>query len=273
MEGERMKFTLALCQMKNFADKSASHAAAAEKTREAARAGARMIALPEMWNCPYANQYFRAYAEGEDGESVRFMSELARENGVWLIGGSIPEIEGDKVYNTSYIFSPDGRRVGKHRKIHLFDVNVKGGIRFIESDTLSAGEQRTVVETEFGKIGVAICYDVRFSELFAAMASDGARIVVLPAAFNMTTGPAHWELLMRTRALDNQIYFAACSPARDHAAPYQAFGHSCIVSPWGEYCGKTDSRESIVYGDIDFDYLEDVRGQIPVRKQRRPDLY
>ncbi|MDR2296020.1 MAG: carbon-nitrogen hydrolase family protein [Clostridiales Family XIII bacterium] len=268
-----MKFKLALCQMKGHTEKAAAHAAACTHIREAAGNGARVIGLPEIWNCPYSNKYFRAFAEDEAGESVRLMARLAKENGVWLIGGSIPELADDKIYNTCYIFSPEGQRIGKYRKIHLFDIDVKGSVRFMESETLSAGDRRTLIDTEFGKIGVAICYDVRFPELFTAMAADGARLIVLPGAFTVPTGAAHWELLMRARALDNRIYFAACSPARDLKAPYHAYGHSCIVTPWGDFCGKTDARESIVYGDIDFDYLEEIRAQIPLQNQRRPEAY
>jgi predicted amidohydrolase len=259
--------------MKGYMEKTAAHKSAKAYIQEAAQTGANMICLPEMWNCPYSSKYFHAYAEGEDGESVRLMSELARENGVWLIGGSIPEISGDSVYNTAFVFSPQGRIMGKHRKIHLYDVDIEGGIRFVESETLSAGSKKTVVDTEFGKIGVAVCYDVRFPPLFAAMAAEGAQLILLPAAFNMTTGPAHWDLLMRARALDQQVYFAACSPARDLAAPYQAFGHSCIINPWGEYCGQADSHESILYGDIDLDYLNSVRAQLPLGRQRHPEAY
>jgi predicted amidohydrolase len=267
-----MKFKLALCQIKGGFDKSKSRDAAGAAVRFAAAAGARVAALPEIWNCPYANKYFREYSESDGGETVQFMSALAREAGVWLVGGSIPEACGGSLYNTSYIFSPSGEIIGKHRKIHLFDVRIKGGINFIESESLTPGDRRTVVETEFGKIGVAICYDVRFPALFSAMADDGAKLIILPAAFNMTTGPAHWEILMRSRALDNQVYFAACSPARDLSAPYQAYGHSCVANPWGEFCGKADSQESVLLADIDLDYLESVREQMPTRAQRRPDV-
>ncbi|MDR0424335.1 MAG: carbon-nitrogen hydrolase family protein [Clostridiales Family XIII bacterium] len=268
-----MKFKLALCQMKGSFDKGECHNAAAAAIREAAAAGARVVSLPEIWNCPYSNKYFRDYAEGEGGESVGLMSSLARENGIWLIGGSIPEISGGDIYNTCYVFSPDGEIIGKHRKIHLFDVDIPGGIRFIESETLSAGNEKTVFDTEFGKIGVAICFDVRFPDLFSSMANDGARLIVLPAAFNMTTGPAHWDIVMRARALDNQVYFAACSPARDLASPYHAYGHSCVVNPWGEFCAKADSRECIVYSEIDYGYLEDVRRQIPTHVQRNTNRF
>ncbi|MDR1135614.1 MAG: carbon-nitrogen hydrolase family protein [Clostridiales Family XIII bacterium] len=268
-----MKFKLALCQMKGSVKKSECQKSAVAAIREAAAAGAQVVSLPEIWNCPYSNSYFRDYAEDGNGESVLMMSESARENKIWLIGGSIPEISDGNIYNTSYIFSPEGKLVGKHRKIHLFDVNIPGGIQFFESNTLSAGSEKTVFDTEFGKIGVAICFDVRFPDLFSSMTNDGARLIVLPAAFNMTTGPAHWDIIMRARALDNQIYFAACAPARDLASSYHSYGHSCIINPWGEFCAKADSRECIIYSEIDYDYLEEIRTQIPTHIQRNTNRF
>lgn len=268
-----MNFRLALCQMKIVLEKAQNLSAAEAMIREAAGNGADMIALPEMFNCPYSNKYFRAYAEEESGETVRFLSSLAKELGIYLIGGSIPELDNGNVYNTSFCFNKEGELIGKHRKIHLFDIDVKGGIRFMESETLTPGGSVTVLDTEFGRIGVGICYDVRFPELFRKMTLLGAKLVILPGAFNMTTGPAHWELTMRARALDNQVYFAAVSPARDTEGPYQAYGNSCVASPWGEFCGKTDARESIVYAKIDLDYVEEIRGQLPLLKHRKPELY
>jgi len=266
-------FQLALCQMKVTMEKKQNLAAAESMIREAAEKGAKVVALPEMFNCPYSNKYFREYSEDAGGETVRFLSSLAKELKIYLVGGSIPELENDKVYNTSFSFNKEGEIIGKHRKIHLFDIDVKGGIRFMESETLTPGETVTILDTEFCKIGVAICYDVRFPELFRKMTLAGVRLVILPGAFNMTTGPAHWDLTMRARALDNQIYFAAISPARDTEGPYQAYGNSCVVNPWGEFCGRTDARESIVYAKIDLDYVEEIRNQLPLLKHRRPALY
>ena len=268
-----MIFQLALCQMKVAMEKKQNLAAAEVMIREAAEKGSHVIALPEMFNCPYSNKYFREYAEEDGGETVRFLSSLAKELKIYLIGGSIPEFEDDKVYNTSYSFNKEGDTIGKHRKIHLFDINVTGGIRFMESETLTPGETVTILDTEFCRIGVAICYDVRFPELFRKMTLAGAKLVILPGAFNMTTGPAHWDLTMRARALDNQIYFAAVSPARDTQGPYQAYGNSCVVNPWGEFSGRTDARESIVYAKIDLDYVEEIRDQLPLLKHRRPASY
>ena len=131
----------------------------------------------------------------------------------------------------------------------------------------------TVIDTEFCRIGVAICYDVRFPEWFRKMALAGAKLIVLPAAFNLTTGPAHWDLTMRARALDNQVYFAANSPARDNDGPYQAYGGSCIVDPWGKFIARTDESEGIVYGDIDLEYVDSIREQLPLLKHRREELY
>ena len=190
-------FKLALCQIKGSFDKKESMATVTRYVETAAENGAQVISLPEMWNCPYSNDYFREYAEVEDGPTVKFLSDLAAKHDIYLIGGSIPELDGDKVYNTSFSFDRSGQIIGKHRKVHLFDIDVKGGIRFMESDTLTAGKDMTILDTEFGKIGVAICYDVRFPEWFRKMALAGAKLIVLPAAFNMTTGPAHWDITMR----------------------------------------------------------------------------
>lgn len=266
-------FKIGLCQMLGSMDKEECKEKAETMVTEAAGGGAQVVALPEMWNCPYSNDYFRDYAETEDGPSVQFLSDLAKKNGIYLIGGSISELDGDRVYNTSFSFDRKGNIIGKHRKAHLFDIDVKGGIRFMESDTLSPGDKATVIETEYCKIGVAICYDVRFPELSRKMALEGAKLIVLPAAFNLTTGPAHWDLTMRARALDNQVYFAAVSPARDMNGVYQAYGSTCITTPWGEFLAKADEKETIVYGDIDLDYVESIRQQLPLLKHRREELY
>lgn len=266
-------FKIALCQMKVSADKEQNRAKAAACIREAAESGAKIISLPEMWNCPYSNDYFRDFAEPEEGESVGMMSELAKELGIYLIGGTIPELEEGKVYNTAFCFGKGGQIIGKHRKVHLFDIDVEGKFRFMESDTLTAGDRLTVIDTEFCKVGVAICYDVRFPEWFRKMALEGAKLIVLPAAFNTTTGPVHWDLLMRSRAMDNQVYFAANAPAQDDYGIFKAYGNSCIVDPWSEFVAHADEKECILYGDIDLEKVENIRQQLPLLKHRRPQLY
>jgi predicted amidohydrolase len=268
-----IKYTLSLCQFSSSFDKAVSRAKAGDFVRRAAADGAAVVALPEMWNCPYENRYFREYAEPADGETVEFMAKLAAECGVYLVGGSIPELDGDKLRNTSFIFSADGSLLGRFSKMHMFDVDIEGGVTFKESATLTAGTSLTVVDTEFGKIGVAICYDARFPEMFRIMADAGAHLVVMPASFSPVTGAAHWDILMQSRAVDEQIYIAACSPAPDPAAPYQAFGHSCIVNPWGSFVTYAGTDETIASGSIDLDYMAKIRAQIPVRNQRQYDYY
>lgn len=160
------------------------------------------------------------------------------------------------------------------QKVHLFDINIPGKITFKESETLSPGQSLTIVKTEFGNIGVGICYDMRFPELAQLYAQNDCRLICYPGAFNMTTGPAHWELLQRSRALDNQLFVATCSPARDTTSGgYVAYGHSTVVDPWGTVIATTEHGEDIVYADLDLAKVDEVRQNIPIRAQKRSDLY
>ena len=169
--------------------------------------------------------------------------------------------------------SATGTQRAKHRKVHLFDIDVAGGQRFFESDTLSPGQQYTLVDTPFGKLGVAICFDVRFAELFRILALEGAQLIVVPAAFNMTTGPAHWELLFRARALDNQCFVAGCAPARDETAGYVSYAHSLVCDPWGRVQAQAEAEPELLICDIDLSETDAVRAQLPVLRARRTDLY
>ncbi len=234
-----------------------------------------IIILPEMFNTPYDNSYFPEFSEVYPGETTSRIQSMAKKYGVIIIAGSIPEQgeEDQKIYNTTYVFGQQGELLGKHRKIHLFDIDIPGKITFKESDVLSPGNKITVLDTKFGKIGIAVCYDVRFPEIFQIMEKEGAEFVVVPGAFNMTTGPAHWELLMRSRALDNQLYVAAVSPARNLRASYHAYGHSMIVDPWGSVLEELDEEEDFIYRELDFDYLKQVRRGLPTRKNRLKELY
>jgi len=258
------KYKIALCQMTVTENKEENLMQAGEYVREAARAGAHVACLPEIWNGPYDVKLFGSFAEPQGGPSTTLLSDLACEHEIHIVGGSIPEKDGVDVYNTSFVFSPTGEMIAKHRKAHLFDVDIEKGIRFKESDFFAAGNELTVFDTEYGRMGLAICFDLRFPEMFREMAKAGAHIVFLPANFNMTTGPAHWDLLIKSRALDNQIYMAACSSARNLDAPYVSWGHSCVATPWGEFCAAADARPSIIYADIDIDYLCKVRREIPL---------
>ncbi|WP_069649956.1 carbon-nitrogen hydrolase family protein [Caloranaerobacter ferrireducens] len=269
------KLKLGLCQLLVSEDKKENIKKAKEMINRAADMGAELVVLPEMFNCPYNNSYFPKYAEKyPDGETIKMLSEVSKKRGIYLIGGSIPEKDDEgNIYNTSFVFDKKGNIIGKHRKIHLFDIDVEGGISFRESDVLSRGDSLTIVDTGYGKIGVAICYDIRFPELFRLMALKGVKVIIVPAAFNMTTGPAHWELLFRMRALDNQIYMIGTAPARNESASYVSYGNSIITDPWGGIVGKLDEKEGILIKEIDLKRVEKIRKQLPILKHLRKDLY
>ncbi len=279
---------LAMVQMSVSESKEDNLRRARDYIEKAAQAGADMVILPEMFCCPYETKNFPVYAESFGGPAYQAMADAAKEFGVYLVAGSMPEIEygytpaymedaliepPEWIYNTSYVFDPEGRCLAQHRKVHLFDIDVKGGQHFMESETLSAGHQMTVFETPFGQVGLCICYDIRFPELARLMALQGADIIICPAAFNMTTGLAHWELLFRARAVDNQVYTVGVAPARDVNGPYVSYANSILVSPWGEVLTRFDANEEMRIVELPLPRVDEVREQIPVLKQRRTDLY
>lgn len=267
-------FKIGVCQLKVEKDKSANLQKARDMIALAAGEGARMVILPEMFTCPYQARLFPEYAESfPDGPAVKMLREIARALRIYVIGGSIPERAGDRVYNTSFIFGPEGELLGRHRKVHLFDVDLPGGVKVQESRTLSPGNEVTVVSTDFCPVGVAVCYDVRFPELFRLMALGGAQVICVPGAFNLTTGPAHWEITFRLRAIDNQVYVVGVSPARDYTAGYVVYGHSLVVDPWGEVLARAGEGEEIIYAGIDLERINKVRSQLPLLQHRRTDLY
>uniref|UniRef100_A0A7N0UQW5 CN hydrolase domain-containing protein n=1 Tax=Kalanchoe fedtschenkoi TaxID=63787 RepID=A0A7N0UQW5_KALFE len=272
------KFKIGLCQLSVTDDKGRNIKHARKAIEDAASQGAKLVLLPEIWNSPYSNDSFPVYAEdidagGDASPSTAMLSEVSRLLKITIVGGSIPERCGDRLYNTCCVFGADGKLKAKHRKIHLFDIDIPGKITFKESKTLTAGESPTVVDTDVGRIGIGICYDIRFQELAMLYAARGAHLICYPGAFNMTTGPLHWELLQRARATDNQLYVATCSPARDAGAGYVAWGHSTLVGPFGEILATTDHDEAIIISEIDYSNIELRRTNLPLEKQRRGDLY
>lgn len=265
---------IACCQMNVVENKRVNIDKAREMISTAASLGAKIITLPEIFNCPYDNKYFRDYAETfQDGETIAMLASSAKKNKIFLVGGSIPELDNNKVYNTSFIFNDEGKLIGKHRKVHLFDIDIKDKIRFKESEVLSYGDSFTVMDTPYVRIGVAICYDIRFPEQIRIMALKGAKLILVPAAFNTTTGPAHWDILFRTRALDNQVYIAATSPARNLKSSYVAYGHSLVADPYGKIINQLDEKEGILIFNLDLDYIDKIREELPLLKHRRTDLY
>ncbi len=255
---------LAQIQMHVTADKTANLRHAEELLRSVR--GADMAILPEMF-C------FRAYGEPAGGAAYQMLSRTAREVGLWLVGGSLPELDDGRVYNTSFVFDPQGVCVARHRKMHLFDIDVEGGQRFRESDTLSPGNDVTLFDTPWGRMGLCICFDLRFEELCRVMALEGARVLLAPAAFNMTTGPAHWELLLRQRAVDNQCFTVGTSPARDERASYVAWGNSMVCDPWGTVLHQCGAGEEVAVTELDMTRIDAVRRQLPILSARRTDVY
>nr|POF17058.1 hydrolase c26a3.11 [Quercus suber] len=275
---------LALVQLAAGADKTANLARARAKVLEATSNGANIVVLPECFNSPYGCKYFPKYAETllpspptkEQSPSFHTLSELAKETKTYLVGGSIPEYgeETKKWYNTSLTFDPHGKLLATHRKVHLFDIDIPGKITFRESDVLSPGNKVTIIDLpEYGKIAVAICYDIRFPELAMIAARKGAFLLLYPGAFNLTTGALHWELQARARAVDNQVYVGLCSPARDMDADYNAWGHSMVVDPNAEIISQTEEKEDIVYAELHGDKIAEIRKNIPIYTQRRFDVY
>ncbi|KAF2017696.1 carbon-nitrogen hydrolase [Aaosphaeria arxii CBS 175.79] len=285
---------LALVQLASTSDKAHNLSHARTKVLEATKQGANIVVLPECFNSPYGTKYFSQYAETllpspptkEQSPSFHALSALAKEAGVYLVGGSIPERvaspsssgsgkpSDETLYNTSLTFSPTGELLATHRKVHLFDIDIPGKITFKESEVLTPGNKITIVDLpEYGKIAIAICYDIRFPELATIAARKGAFLLLYPGAFNLTTGALHWELLARGRAIDNQVYVGLCSPARDMGADYNAWGHSLVVDPNAEVLEQLDDKEGIVVSELKAGRIEEVRKGIPVVTQRRFDVY
>lgn len=268
------KFTVGLVQMGASGDKKADLAYASGQVASLAEQGADLVMLPEMFCCPYKTENFPLYAEEQGGEAFQTLAQMAKENEIYLVGGSMPErAETGQLYNTSYVFDRDGRLIGKHRKVHLFDVNFENGQKFQESATLAPGDEVTVFDTEFCKMGLCICYDIRFPELARLMVDEGAQMILVPAAFNMTTGPLHWELLFRGRAADNQVFMAGCAPSRDVNGVYVSYANSIVTSPFGEVLLRMDEHAGCALCAIDLAKVEEARKALPLLVHRRKDLY
>lgn len=266
-------FRAALIQLKVGKDRSINLQNAAEQIAKAKSGGARLIALPECFNSPYGTSFFNEYAESiPNGPTSDMLAKAAKEHDVYLVGGTFPEIEDAKYYNTCTVWNPNGEMIAKYRKMHLFDIDIPGGITFKESDILSAGNSLATFTVDNVKIGLGVCYDIRFEELAKLYRLQGCELLIYPGAFNMTTGPIHWELLQRGRALDNQVYVFAISPARGEKG-YIAWGHSQVTNPWGKIVAQAGHEEEILYCDLDFSECDKVRQQIPIGYQRRTDIY
>ena len=254
---------LALCQFQTSGDKQLNLQKAKTFIYMAKDKDANIIALPEMFNCPYEGIYFRKFAELEGEKTFKLLEEMSKD--IVLIGGSIPEKDKDGYcYNTSYIFE-NGKLIGKHRKIHLFNIDFNN-IKMHESDYLRPGHESTVVDTSFGPIGIAICFDIRFPELFLEMNKKEPFLYVIPSTFNKVTGPAHFKLLGRSRAVDFQSFLALVSTASNVDANYDPYGHSMLIDAWGNIMGELESSEGILLHKLKLKQLEIIKEQLPIKR-------
>ena len=264
---------LALIQMQTSLDRDENLAKAEDLVNLAAGKGADIAVLPEMFTIPYMTEWMRSSMESMEGETVAMLKQVASDNHINLLGGTFPEkADEEHCYNTSLFINREGDILATHRKIHLFDA-VLDGVDFTESTVVRPGDTPTVFDTEYGRMGIAVCYDMRFPELFLRMNQMGARLVFVPAAFTSITGPQHWELLIRSRAMDNQFFVAGCSPASAPSLPFDPWGCSMVSGPWGQVVEKTGRGEDILYVEIDLDQVDAVRRKLPVMEHRRPEIY
>jgi predicted amidohydrolase len=265
----------AAVQLNSNEDKSRNLEIADRLVRRAADDRAGLVVLPEKFNVIGTPEQLVDAAETLDGPTLRWAGSLARELGIWLVAGSIVErIEGDdKLRNTSVLLDPAGTRRAIYRKVHMFDVEV-GDVTYSESEVEAPGDEIVVADLESVKLGLAVCYDLRFPELFRIMAVRGAQAFALPSAFTVPTGRAHWEVLVRARAIENQAFVIAAGQVGRHPPDHETYGHSMIVDAWGTVLARAgDEPEGVVAADLDLDAQADVRAKLPSLANRRPDAY
>ena len=265
-------FILAVGQWPVVPEKETNLARAEAFLRSAAREGASLCLLPEMFQAPYELPLIEASAEEEDGPTLTRIRGLARELALHVVAGSFCERRGASLHNSSFVVGPRGETLGVHRKIHLFDASLST-VALRESSVLTGGEMPLVVETPLCRLGVAICYDARFPAVFRYFEEQGVDVVVLPAAFSQETGGAHWHVLMCSRAVDYQVYLAAACPAPNRTSKYVAYGHSIIVDPWGEILAEAGESEAAIFAEVSAARLAEVRERLPLLRHRRKDLY
>ena len=266
---------IGLVQMNSRSDKTANLAVAEQLVTEAVQQGAQLVALPEYVNFLGPRELHDANAEPIPGPTTERFAELARRLGIYLLGGSIlerSEIPG-KFYNTSVLYGPDGSILAIYRKIHLFDVDLTGNVTSNESATILPGDRIVTAEVAGHTVGLTICYDLRFPELYRLLALAGAELILVPAAFTLYTGKDHWHVLLRARAIENQCYIAAPAQIGPHDPGQQCYGHTLVADPWGTVIAEATNRVGVVVTTLDFGYLREVRQQLPSLANRRPEVY
>jgi len=265
------KFHVAAVQMLATDDKAANLTQAEQLVREAVAQGARVVALPEMFLWRGDKRDERSFAEPIPGPSSEAMGILAQELGIHLLAGSMLEeiSASDKAYNTSLLFDPFGHLMAKYRKIHLFDVELENGVSVTESATRAFGESLVVVQSSLCPMGLSICYDLRFPELYRLLAQHGAQLIFVPSAFTSYTGQSHWEPLLRARAIENQVYMIAPDQYGQNAKSFATYGHSMIIDPWGKIIAELADGPGIIFAEVDLAYLARVRVKLPALNHRK----
>jgi deaminated glutathione amidase len=265
---------VAAVQLNSNGDKDRNLAAAGRLVNAAALDGAEFVALPEKWNLLGGGEELVAEAEPLDGPSLNAARQWARDLGIHLLAGSICErgSAGEKASNTSVLIGPRGDDLAVYRKIHMFDVDA-GGVSYRESEFERPGEESVVAAADDLTLGLTVCYDLRFPELFRILALRGARLIAVPSAFTLATGRDHWEVLLRARAIENQLFVIAPNQVGEAAPHYSSFGRSLIVDPWGVVLGTAPDEECFVAAELDFEAQDRVRELLPSLANRRPGAY
>ncbi len=265
------RFVVGCAQMRVTDEKSRNLAVAEQLIRQGADQGARLVVLPEMflWRGPESD--ISGAAETLDGPSVHRLAAAAQRASLTLVAGSFYESDGvgGLPFNTTVVFGPDGNRLGVYRKIHLFDVSIPGRVEVRESDRMRGGDKVQCVETPVGKLGLSVCYDLRFPELYRRLVREGALIVCVPSAFTHATGAAHWEVLLRARAIENQVYVVAPNQVGPTATGPAVWGGSSIVDPWGEVLSRAPDSECLITAEVDLQHQADVRSGLPCLEHGR----
>ena len=265
---------VAAIQMISGADVQANLDTAARLIAEAAAQGAQLALLPECF-AVFGNRALQEIGAAEydgSGPIRRFLAEQARQHGIWLVAGSIPlpAVPNGKAMACCLVLDAQGNEVARYDKLHLFDVEVADSQRsYRESKDYGHGDRVVCIDTPVGRLGLSICYDVRFAELYQALRREGAELIVVPSAFTAVTGAAHWEVLLRARAIETQCYVLAANQGGRHANGRDTFGHSCLIDPWGEITACLPQGEGVVTGEIDLQHLNSIRGRMPVAAHRR----
>ncbi|MBI4821930.1 MAG: carbon-nitrogen hydrolase family protein [Deltaproteobacteria bacterium] len=268
-------FTAAVVQLTTTEDQERSLASAEDLVADAAGHGASLVALPENVSFMGPETQKQRLAESEGGPTFERLSRCAAQHHVWLLGGTLPERGQvpNKAYNTLTVFAPDGRLAAKYRKIHLFDIALGEGATHQESTSVLPGESAVLVHTPLAKIGLSVCYDVRFAALYRALRRAGAEILAVPAAFTVPTGRDHWEVLLRARAIENQCYVLAPAQVGANTETRRTFGRAMIIDPWGTLLAICPDRPSYALAEIDLGHVADLRRRMPCLDHERPVAY